>query len=905
MIEGQFIGELREASEMTDNNSLHQTGIGSQGNFFTGAYNFSITNSTFNNINNITNPLVNNPKEITADDLLLQTPQAPPVFTGRSHLVEEAVKLLCEANQAHIAILGTGGIGKTSVALHIMENPRIKEKFTGRCYFIPCEILPDATNLVQGLVQAIGLQMTQGKGPLGILLDYLEGCPDVLLILDNFETSWNSKEQMDIKNLIEKICSFKAVSVIITMRGSDGPGQIKWHKLGGQSGLPPLELGPAKEAFCSLSSDGNYAIKEDDPILEKLLTQMDGMPLAIVLIVQHSRELPLKDLMEIWNDQKTAVLKRFGLGEQENRLTSIEVSIELTLNIIRKKLSKTGLDLLRLVAFLPSGIPDWLENLPKMLPNATMQVIVLKKACLIHEAGNKTLKMLTPIGEYIMKICGITEQFESQIWRFYESFINNLPQNSIAGDIQLGLHIANIFKILNIQIEKSFEKSHRNVLNQLYNHSQYLPGLVPLFEKYLRWDSQMNLGYQTELMFVVEEMFWFMGEYEKGIEIINDVEKLLKHQINQESCNLEVITSSSSISVNYGLEQTQAECYERWGRVSYYRSDYKESQCKIQQAMNLYQYIGNIKGAAQCLQRLGNISRMLCKYEEAKVMLEQAKEQFEGLGDRLGAAWCLRSMGNISRMLGKYKEAKVMLEQAKEQFEELGDRLGAARCLRSLGTISRMLGQYQEAKVMLEQAKEQFEEIGYRLGAIHCLQHLGDISRMLGQYEHAKIMLQQAKEQFEGLGERLGAAQCLRILGNISQMLGQYEEAKVMLEQAKQQFEGLGNRLGATQCLQSLGYISHLLGQLKEAKVLMEQAKEQFEGLGYRVGATQCLQCLGYISYMMDQYEEAKVMLEQAKTQFEEIGSRLEVAQCIQSLRDISKITSHTFHTLLPPQTFH
>ncbi|KAF5335240.1 hypothetical protein D9758_014776 [Tetrapyrgos nigripes] len=156
----------------------------------------NIVESTVNNRvgDNITinNFPENKPKEITADDLRLQTPQVPAVFTGRSKLVEEAVNILCGTNQVHIGILGAGGIGKTSVALHIMEDPLIKEKFAERCYFIPCEMLPDATVLIQGLVQASGLQVAQGKGPLDVLLAYLKGDQKVLLILDNFETPWSS-----------------------------------------------------------------------------------------------------------------------------------------------------------------------------------------------------------------------------------------------------------------------------------------------------------------------------------------------------------------------------------------------------------------------------------------------------------------------------------------------------------------------------------------------------------------------------------------------------------------------------------------------------------------------------------------------------------------------------------------
>ncbi|KAF5353058.1 hypothetical protein D9758_008813 [Tetrapyrgos nigripes] len=886
--------------EPTDNGP-DQTGTGNQAHLFSGAHDFNIMGSTITNIGRDAYYTYNTylpeskPKEVTADDLLLQKPPAPDVFTGRSHLVEEAVKLLCEANHAHIAILGTGGIGKTSVALHIMENALIKKKFARRCYFIPCEILPDAANLTQGLVQAIGLQPIQGKGSYELLLDYLKSCQESLLILDNFDTPWNGEDQAQVRHFIDTICGFKLPSVIVTMRGADGPGQIQWYKLGGQAGLAPLELRAAKQAFCSFTLNGKYTIDQKDPILEQLLRQMDGIPLAIVLIAQHAKDLPLKDLLEMWNIQKTAVLKE--IGRQNDRLTSVAVSIELTLNIIREQLSITGKDVLKLVAFLPNGIPNWLDNLNRMLdifPETNMEVLLLIKSCIIYEGEHNTLKILTPIGEYIMEIFGRPEHLENHIWRFYESFMDNLAQNSTAGD-QLGLHIANIFKILDIQIGKSFENSHMNVLHQLCNHSKYYSGLVPLVEKYRRWGAQMSLGDQTGLMFLHGDMLSFMGKYEKAMAIINDVEKLHKHQINQETIDLESISCSNSMSVNYTIEQTQAECFKRLAQIAYYQSDYKESQWKVQQAMDLYEKIGNMRGAAQCLQRMGDISLMLDQYEEAQIMLKQATNQFEKIGYRVGAAQCLRSLGCISQMLGQYEEAKVRLEQAKEEFEEIRSRLGVAQCLELLGDMSMRMGQYQEAKVMLEQAKKQFEEIGSRLGAAQCLRVLGEICRILGQYEEAKVMLEQAKKQFAEIRHRLGIAQCLKSLGSLSKMLTQYEEATFRLEQAKEQFEGLGSKLGAAVCLQSLGDIRQMLGQYNEARAMLDQAKKQFEEIEDRRGAAQCLRSLGDISQKLGQYEEAKIMLQQAKDQFEQLGDRQGAAQCLQGL---GKIQLGIFTTL-------
>ncbi|KAE9383562.1 hypothetical protein BT96DRAFT_982517 [Gymnopus androsaceus JB14] len=66
---------------------------------------------------------------ITYESIKLATPMAPGVFTGRDELVTAGVDKLCQAEPAQLAILGAGGMGKTSLALHIMEHAKTKMLF--------------------------------------------------------------------------------------------------------------------------------------------------------------------------------------------------------------------------------------------------------------------------------------------------------------------------------------------------------------------------------------------------------------------------------------------------------------------------------------------------------------------------------------------------------------------------------------------------------------------------------------------------------------------------------------------------------------------------------------------------------------------------------------------------------
>ncbi|KAE9383893.1 hypothetical protein BT96DRAFT_950959 [Gymnopus androsaceus JB14] len=239
---------------------------------------------------------------ITYESIKLATPMAPGVFTGRDELVTAGVDKLCQGDQVHLAILGAGGMGKTSLALHIMEHAKVREKFQEHTYFVPCEMTADAPSLIQGLLQVLKLSIPEGKNGYEILEAYLKSSQKpILLVLDNFETPWHSStNQNTVQNLVENICGQRQVSVMVTMRGAKGPGNVEWKKLGGQSGLPPLTLEAAREAFISISQNTDGSEE-----LDGLLKELDCMPLAVLLMAQLSKRLSLDDLINDWQMSKT------------------------------------------------------------------------------------------------------------------------------------------------------------------------------------------------------------------------------------------------------------------------------------------------------------------------------------------------------------------------------------------------------------------------------------------------------------------------------------------------------------------------------------------------------------------------------------------------------------------------
>ncbi|KAF5333881.1 hypothetical protein D9758_017403 [Tetrapyrgos nigripes] len=369
-------------------------------------------------------------KRITHDDIHFETPPVPKVFTGRDPVVKEAVEILCRKGQNHLAILGPGGIGKTSLALVIGNNAKVQRKFR-KLHFLPCDILEDVNDILQGFMQVLKIKPQEGKSDHDSLYDYLQtNKKAVLFILDNFETPWNHKDgHVKARSLIEKIATFSCVTFILTMRGMDGPGDIPWHKLGGSSQIPILSIEAAREAFYLISRKDKSENTTEK--VDNLLAELDCVPLAIKLIAQLAKKIDIEALSRMWNESKTKVLSE--PGTQPGKLTSVEYSIELSVRL----LDPVAKDLLGALSYLPNGVPNWNQTLSEMLPDVPepeIKVFQLLDCSLVLEKS-EALMMLAPVREYIAARYSISDFFRNQIEIFYVGITELISSDSKPGEI--------------------------------------------------------------------------------------------------------------------------------------------------------------------------------------------------------------------------------------------------------------------------------------------------------------------------------------------------------------------------------------------------------------------------------------------------------------------------------------
>ena len=84
-------------------------------------------------------------------------------------------------------------MGKTSTALHILHHSEVKARYGKLRYFVGCDSVVSGGALALLVLHIIQHKIAPHKNGSDVLYQALSIYPCILLLLDNFETVWNSE----------------------------------------------------------------------------------------------------------------------------------------------------------------------------------------------------------------------------------------------------------------------------------------------------------------------------------------------------------------------------------------------------------------------------------------------------------------------------------------------------------------------------------------------------------------------------------------------------------------------------------------------------------------------------------------------------------------------------------------
>jgi len=338
-------------------------------------------------------------------------PSKPAIFFGRDELVEKTSRLLASSGTAlHMCLLGPGGMGKTSLALAIIESPLVQAKFQAqRRVWVPCIEAISASLFMQVLCTSLGI--TGQTDVMSAILNELTTSTDpYLLLLDNFETPWNGDGQKQVEGALRKLNRLSHVSILVTMRATYPPTRdVKWHS----ETIAETDKTACKQICQSINPQW-----DTDPNVDALLHAVGYMPFAVTLMASRGFEsqFPAKKLLDEWEKEGPNMLGNDRSADSE---ISMNKSISLSVDSELVKDDPNALDVLATLSMLPAGttterMVHWAPDLKSM----SSAIATLSKAALLQIAsrdGNQTLFVLPVVQSFMLHCNRIPKHVQQRV----------------------------------------------------------------------------------------------------------------------------------------------------------------------------------------------------------------------------------------------------------------------------------------------------------------------------------------------------------------------------------------------------------------------------------------------------------------------------------------------------------
>lgn len=165
-------------------------------------------------------------------------------------------------------------------------------------------------------------------------------------------------------------------------------------------------------------------------------------------------------------------------------------------------------------------------------------------------------------------------------------------------------------------------------------------------------------------------------------------------------------------------------------------------------ALELFRAEVHRLGEASALDQLGVVELRLARYDAAIAYFEQARAIHQEIGRPRGVALMNFNIGQALIVAGHPREAVDYLRTAVHQFQAIGERYHRARTLSALAEAFIHAGQLESADAPLREAMTITQGIGATYDRAHIHVRLADLADASGQPDQARDHLEQALSLF-------------------------------------------------------------------------------------------------------------------------------------------------------------
>ncbi|MFD5540671.1 BTAD domain-containing putative transcriptional regulator [Streptomyces sp. NPDC127079] len=189
---------------------------------------------------------------------------------------------------------------------------------------------------------------------------------------------------------------------------------------------------------------------------------------------------------------------------------------------------------------------------------------------------------------------------------------------------------------------------------------------------------------------------------------------------------------------------------------------------------------------------LGIIAIYHNRLEDGEAHLTRAIDSFRACGDEPGEASALCNLSRIRLSMGQTASAVRLAQQGTDMYDAMGHALKGANGRYALGLALTKGGQYEQAAERLQEALEVFRDCRMRLWEGMSLFRLAELDLAAERPAQAATNAESALTLLRGIGGEWRRGNVLTVLGQALSRIGQSGRATVCWRDALAIFEGLG-----------------------------------------------------------------------------------------------------------------
>ena len=665
-------------------------------------------------------------------------PSPPRIFFGRDELVEEIVHL--SERLTPIALIGAGGIGKTSIILTALHDDRIKQRFGKDRRFIRCDEFPATRNhFLRQLSRVIGAGIENPEN-LGSLRPFISS-KEMLIVIDNAESvlDLEGPSAREIHADIDELTRFSNICICITSRISTIPPGCKTLE------IPTLSTAAGYSTFYRIYKHG-----ERTDSVNNILEQLDFHPLSITLLatVAQQSKWGTDRLIAEWGRRRTGILHVKHSG-------SLAATIELSLGSPTfQELGPDARSLLEVVAFFPQGVNE--KNTSWLFPTISDVQDILDGFCILSLAhrNNGFITMLAPLRDHLRPKDPVSSQLLNTTKEIYFMRLSGDISPSKPGfeearwitteDVNIE-HLLDIFITIDPTSTSVWDACIKFIA-QLYWHKSRLVTLGPRIEA-LAEDHPSK----ADCLFELARLFDSVGNLVEHKRLLSHCLKLRRER---------------------GDDFQIAETLRNLSHTNRRIHLYGEGIPQAEEASEIFKRLGNVVGQVDSLITLGRLLYGAGKFDAAEETGSRAIHLLPEKGEEFRVREAHRILGNVYRRKGETKKAIHHIEIA----------LGIAVSLNAvdelfwetftLAEVFREQGKFEDAQTHVEHAKVHAVNNPYLLArAMDQQARVWDGQR---RFEAARSEVLRALDVFEKLGAAHSAESARLLLQRIdARMAGQ------------------------------------------------------------------------------------------------------------------------------------